>query len=105
MRLALCPRDAVVPGELVGVVAGALPVLLVGTADGVVAYRDRCPHLGVRLSEGSLVGHELTCRAHCWRYDVRDGAGINPAEAHLVPVAIEVEGDTIYVDVDAETRR
>lgn len=100
MKIGVCPRAAVVPGDLVGVVANDQPVLLIGTDDGVVAYRDRCPHLGVRLSEGSLVGHELTCRAHCWRYDIRDGSGINPADVHLVSIPVEVRDGTIYVDVE-----
>lgn len=102
MKIGVCPQGSVVEGELVGVWANDQPVLLVGTKSGVVAYRDRCPHLGVRLSEGSLVGHELTCRAHCWRYDVRDGSGINPADVRLVPLAVEVHGGTIFVEVGGE---
>ncbi len=35
-------------------------------------WENRCPHRSVRLSLGFVVGEELVCRYHGWRYD-RDG--------------------------------
>jgi phenylpropionate dioxygenase-like ring-hydroxylating dioxygenase large terminal subunit len=35
-------------------------------------WENRCPHRGVRLSLGFVVGEELVCRYHGWRYG-RDG--------------------------------
>jgi len=36
------------------------------------AWENRCPHRGVRLSLGFVVGETLVCRYHGWRYG-RDG--------------------------------
>ncbi len=33
------------------------------------AWRNRCPHRGMRLSYGSVRGDRLVCRYHGWQYD------------------------------------
>jgi len=76
--------------------------VLLARLNGVVyAYENRCAHLGVALSEGRLDGSVLTCRAHHWQYDVRSGAGINPATACLRCFAVKIEDGTVFVDVQA----
>lgn len=86
-------------GELAPAVVGGVPVVLIRTAAGVQAYEDRCAHLGVRLSEGTLDGRVLTCRAHHWQYDVVTGRGVNPQSACLSRFAVEIRDGAIYVDV------
>jgi toluene monooxygenase system protein E len=76
-------------------------VLLVRHNGVVYAYENRCAHMGVALSEGRLDGNVLTCRAHHWQYDVRSGAGVNPATACLRPFAVKIEDGKIFVDVHA----
>lgn len=44
----------------------------------LVAYADRCPHRGARLSNGSIVNGDLACPYHGWRFG-SDGA------CHLIP--------------------
>lgn len=61
------------------------------------AYEDRCAHLGVPLSEGTLEAHVLTCRAHHYSYDARTGAGINPKNVRLVGVAVAVRDGRIWL--------
>lgn len=60
-------------GRPTGVVVEGEPVCLVRVQDGVFAFDDCCPHRGTPLSEGSLEGNKLTCRAHTWEFDVRTG--------------------------------
>src|SRR5262245_4228626 len=91
-------------GEMKGVVLEGRPVLLVRLDDGVRAYADRCSHQGVRLSEGRLAGHLLTCHAHEWTYDVATGRGINPARCALVAYPAEVRAGRICGDVDEPAR-
>ena len=76
-------------------------VLLVRLNGVVYAYENRCAHLGVALSEGRLDGNVLTCRAHHWQYDVRSGAGVNPATACLRRFAVKIEDGKVFVDVHA----
>ena len=87
-------------GEMKGVLLAGRPVLLVRLEDGVRAYADRCSHQGVRLSEGRLEGHRLTCHAHEWLYDAATGRGINPASCALTAYPFEVRAGRIYVDIE-----
>jgi toluene monooxygenase system ferredoxin subunit len=85
-------------GELLGCVVERARVVVVRGPGFVAAYEDRCAHLGVPLSEGTLQGCILTCRAHLWQYDARTGAGVNPRSARLRALPVRVEGGAIYVD-------
>jgi toluene monooxygenase system ferredoxin subunit len=86
-------------GEMLGVELEGVPVLLVNVGGEIRAYRDRCPHQGVRLSEGRLHGATLTCAAHHWTYDVRGGCGINPCTAALEPFAVRVDDGHVWVAI------
>jgi toluene monooxygenase system ferredoxin subunit len=86
-------------GEMRGLSLNGRRVLLVRTEAGYSAFEDRCAHLGVRLSEGSLSGCTLTCRAHHYEYDARTGQGINPRSVRLQRFAVEVSAGVVSVDV------
>ena len=74
--------------------------VLLARIDGTVrAYEDRCAHLGLPLSEGSVLGPLLTCGAHRWQYDQRTGRGVNPSTACLARFAVAVRDGGIFVDV------
>jgi toluene monooxygenase system ferredoxin subunit len=78
---------------------GSVDVVLLN-ADGTVrAYQDRCPHQGVRLSEGRLAGCQLTCRAHEWQFDALTGEGSNPRGSRLRQFKVSVEAGELMVDV------
>jgi len=88
-------------GDLTAKHIGGRNVLLVRLHGVVYAYEDRCAHLGVALSEGTLNGHVLTCRAHHWQYDVRTGKGVNPVAVCLRRFEVKLEDGDVLVDVDA----
>jgi toluene monooxygenase system ferredoxin subunit len=92
-------------GEIVGVTIDGIPVLLTRLDDKVHAYVDRCAHLGYPLSSGKLGHGILTCGAHGWQYDCRTGCGVNPKSARLEALPVDVDGDTLLVDVSAVRRR
>lgn len=74
--------------------------VLVVKLDGTIhAYEDRCAHLGVPLSEGSLEDGVLTCSAHRYQYDARTGCGKNPASVRLRRFPVKVEEGQILVDI------
>jgi toluene monooxygenase system ferredoxin subunit len=87
-------------GDLVAARIAGTPVLVVRLGDEVHAYEDRCAHLGVALSEGTLDGMVLTCSAHHWQYDVATGRGINPATACLVRFPVTIEHGVVYVELE-----
>jgi len=89
-------------GDLVAADVGGTHVLLVKIDDVVHAYANRCAHLGVALSEGSLAGRVLTCSAHHWQYDVVTGRGVNPDSACLSRFPVKIEGGAVFVEVPDE---
>jgi toluene monooxygenase system ferredoxin subunit len=89
------------PGEKATFLVGNKRLLLIHHGGEIVAYEDRCPHLGAKLSEGCIQGETLTCPAHAWEYDVATGQGINPKEAKLHRYPVRMMAGEIWVDVDA----
>jgi toluene monooxygenase system ferredoxin subunit len=75
-------------------------ILLVKLDGQVRAFEDRCAHLGVALSEGTLEGNVLTCRAHHYQYDATSGRGINPACVHLRGYPVEIRDGMIWVEIE-----
>jgi toluene monooxygenase system ferredoxin subunit len=88
-------------GELRAVQVLGQKLLLVNLGDRIVAYVDRCPHLGVALSRGTLEGDVLRCSGHDWEFDVRSGKGLNPARACLQAVPTKVEGEDVLVELSS----
>ncbi len=61
---------------------------------------DACPHAGVPLSDGTLEGCVITCRAHGWPFDVRTGFDPDHADGFPIPCfAVELRGDEVLVDL------
>jgi toluene monooxygenase system ferredoxin subunit len=74
-------------------------VLVLRTDAGIFAYEDRCPHLGLPLSAGTLDGHTLTCAAHHFQFDASTGAGINPSCLRLRSYPVECRAGMVLVDL------
>ncbi len=92
--------DELWDGEMIALETEGQVVLLVNVNGGIHAYADSCPHLGTRLSQGSLQRNALTCSTHGWEFDVCTGHGINPKTACLESFAVKVESGDILIDVD-----
>jgi toluene monooxygenase system ferredoxin subunit len=89
-------------GEMRRVRIADARVLLLRTDAGVFAYEDRCPHLGLPLSTGTLEGHTLTCAAHHFQFDATTGQGINPSCLRLRVYPIECKAGVIHVDLSRQ---
>jgi toluene monooxygenase system ferredoxin subunit len=86
-------------GEMRGLVVDGRRVLVLRTERGVYAYEDRCAHLGVPLSRGTLSGRVLTCSAHHYQYDAESGRGINPNSVRLTALPVKIDAGAIAVDI------
>lgn len=86
-------------GEMLPVTVDGVEVLLVHSAGQIAAFEDKCPHVANPLSTGTLDGDQLSCAAHQWTFDVRDGKGRNPATSCLKRFALQVSDDQVYVNV------
>jgi toluene monooxygenase system ferredoxin subunit len=85
-------------GEMRRVIVNGSRVLLLRTERGIHAYEDRCPHLGVPLSRGTLQGATLTCSAHGYQFDADSGQGKNPRNVRLEVIGVECRDGKILVD-------
>ena len=98
---AICSTSAVSEGAMGLFQAGRKSVLLVWPAGGELkAYRGRCPHADMPLTDASFDGKTVTCPIHQWGFD----GGSGKCVTHMVrnalhPYELRVEGDEILVDV------
>lgn len=55
------------------------------TSGVVSAWKNRCPHRGMRLSHGFVRGESLACAYHGWHYDCSGKCNYIPAHPELEP--------------------
>lgn len=79
--------------------AAGANVVVVGIDGKYFAFRDECPHMGVRLSNGSLEGSIITCPEHSAKFDVTTGKPLSTANGPLVAYEVKVEGDDVLVKI------
>ncbi len=97
----ICHASAVSEGGMGLFQAGRKSVLLVWPTGGELkAYRGRCPHADMPLTDAAFNGQTVTCAQHAWGFDAVSGKCVT----HLVrnalhPYDLRVEGDEIHVDV------
>lgn len=65
------------------------------------ASENACPHMGASLSDGVLIGTEVTCPWHHWSFDVTTGACTsNPlAPKTLTVFPTTIENDEVWVEL------
>ena len=85
---------------------GGIEVGLFRVEGRVYAMENRCPHAGDPLSEGSLEGAIVVCRAHGWDFDVRTGFRPENPDGFPIPCfAVRVEAGEVLVDLDQPTNQ
>ncbi|MGP6157856.1 MAG: Rieske 2Fe-2S domain-containing protein [Vulcanimicrobiaceae bacterium] len=98
----VCPASAVSEGSMGIFHAGKKSVLLVWPTGGdLKAYRGRCPHADMPLSDATFQGSKITCVQHGWGFDCISGECVTHVNVRnaLHRYEVRVEGDEILVDV------
>lgn len=67
------------------------------TRDRWLAFTDACPHMGASLADGRLVGNDVECVWHRWRYDVDTGRTKEREWACLDRYEIREEGGEVFL--------
>jgi nitrite reductase (NADH) small subunit/3-phenylpropionate/trans-cinnamate dioxygenase ferredoxin subunit len=84
-------------GRVVTVSGVKVAVFRVG--DKLHAVRDRCPHMGASLAEGTISGGAVRCSWHGWRFDLETGDCDRKDWVELPVYEVRVEGDDVMVRV------
>jgi nitrite reductase/ring-hydroxylating ferredoxin subunit len=88
------------PGGAKQVTVNGRTVALFNVGGSFHAIDDTCTHRGGPLSEGDLVGNEVTCPWHGARFNVTTGAHLcPPAPKDVSSYKVQVVGDEVQVDV------
>ena len=75
------PPKVVIPAQL-----GGVELAIWRSASGKLsAWKDRCPHRGMRLSHGFVRGETLSCIYHGWVYGTSGACQHIPAHPELTP--------------------
>jgi len=101
-------------GTMKEVVIEGREILLARVGDSYYAAGNRCPHMGAKLSDGSIEGTVVTCPRHGSQFDLSDGHVIRwarmPALASvmgkvikrprpLATYAVRLEGESILLEI------
>ena len=96
----VCRTGEIAPGEAKLMEAGGKRVALFNVEGTFYAIDDTCTHRGGPLSEGMLVGREVTCPWHGAVFDVTSGGVTGPpAPRDVTTYTVRVQGDDIEVEV------
>ena len=95
---AVCSLDDIPVGGRRSVdVAGEEVTLLRLGDEHVVALANRCPHQNGRLGDGPVVGGQITCPMHQWRFDLRTGVTRRDRRVVARLYRVRVEGASVAV--------
>jgi nitrite reductase/ring-hydroxylating ferredoxin subunit len=90
--------EEIPPGTVKAVWVQDQAVALVNLGGTLYAVDGTCPHRDGPLGEGRLVGDDLACPWHGFRYDPRTGQATMPVAHPGVPTfAVRVVGDEVQV--------
>jgi nitrite reductase/ring-hydroxylating ferredoxin subunit len=87
------------PGTAMSVLFNGIKVALFHLDDVYYAIGDICPHRGGPLSEGMILGTEVSCPWHAARFDLKSGAHLCPPAAKDVPAfKVQIVGNEIQLE-------
>jgi nitrite reductase/ring-hydroxylating ferredoxin subunit len=90
--------DELTVGEPRRIEFDGLEICLLRVENGILAFRDSCPHRGHPLSEGRCVDGVLRCALHGWEFSLRDGSAVSPrAPFGLELFDVRVTGNDVEV--------
>ena len=88
------------PGQVKSVAVNGIQIALCNVDGVYYAIDDACTHRSALLSEGDLIGKEITCPLHGAIFDVTTGEVLEgPAGEGVTCYAVRLAGDDIEVEV------
>jgi len=76
-------------------------LLIAHTEQGFFAADEMCTHEDARLCDGNLNGTLVKCPLHGSRFELTTGKVLDdPAEEDLRVYPVQVEGDSVFVEIN-----
>ncbi|HEY8395048.1 MAG TPA: NifU family protein [Thermaerobacter sp.] len=72
-------------------------MLLIRLESRIMAFRNKCPHMGMPLHGGTVHGTVLTCPWHGFQFDLTNGECLTVPHVQLEPFPVRVEGQRVWV--------
>jgi 3-phenylpropionate/trans-cinnamate dioxygenase ferredoxin subunit len=104
VRVRVCKANEVPPDGMAAFEVEGRRVMVANVKDAYFAVNDTCTHAEASLSEGYLDVDECTveCPLHNAVFDLRTGEALEaPAEDPVASYPLSVDGEEIYIEVDA----
>jgi len=99
-RVPLCALDDIATGLGRAFDIGGRSVAVFRSRDGrVFAVDGKCPHKGGPLADGMLIGEQVVCPLHAFRYQGTSGACDQPGACAIEAYPAEVRDGTVYITV------
>jgi nitrite reductase (NADH) small subunit len=99
-RVPLCTLDDIAVGLGRGFAVGDTPIAVFRSRDGrVFAVAGRCPHKDGPLADGMLIGEQVVCPLHAFRFHGASGECDQPGTCALEAFPAEVRDGTVFVTV------
>lgn len=103
MRIRVAALSDIPTGTAREVTVGERVIALFNVEGTLFALDGICPHSGGPLAKGRLVGSVVTCPWHGWQFDVTTGRHCLAPRIRQPCVAVEVDGDNVFVVFDEST--
>ena len=84
--------------RVVGSAAGRIAVFR-GAGDEVFALEDRCPHKGGPLSQGIVLGKQVSCPLHGWLIGLDDGEAVAPDRGCVKRFGVRVDNGEVFLQL------
>lgn len=102
-RVPLCTLDDIAVGLGRAFEVGGRPLAVFrGRDDRVFAVNGKCPHKNGPLADGMLIGEQVVCPLHAFRFHGAKGECDQPGTCGIETFPAEVRDGTVFVTVPVE---
>ncbi len=89
-------------GKMKLVRVDGVPVLFIKKNGELYVIDNRCPHMGVGLSGGTLDNNFVVCSSHGWRFSLETGEYEHDPSYRLVAYPFKIKDSKIWVKVEED---
>jgi nitrite reductase (NADH) small subunit len=101
--VAVCPVEEIPPGLARTFLLGEEVIAIFRNREGkVFALPNRCPHRGGPLADGFIVGEQIVCPLHAYRFHGETGECEQPSICSLKTYPVEIVEGIVHLGVPRE---